>query len=259
MIFLISGIILLVAVYLITTFLLGRKRRNYFNAPFPQKWEKILRHNMPIYARIPKTLRPKFQRKVKEFLADILFEACGGLKKVSDEMALTIAGNASLLIINRPNFQLGSVLVYPGAFSEKQKGDPRDGESWTHGNVVFSWQRITRDIALHGNGQNVIIHEFAHQLDSSDGIAGGCPYFSVPADRKAWQRVSETELERLRSGDPTTVIDEYGAEDPAEFFATAVEAFFEKSAAMKIAHPELYTLLTKFFALDPATWGWGDD
>lgn len=246
--------IFLVAVGIVIAVVSARKREKFFAAPFPSEWEKILRRNVPLYAKIPETLRPKLHREIKEFLADVIFEACGGLKEVSDEMALTIAGNAAILSVNRTKFSLGSVLVYPGEFSAHGDSAPSDGESWTHGSVIFSWKRITRDIALHGNGQNVIIHEFAHQLDAADGIDGGMPYFRVPADRKAWQRVAANELERLRSGDPTTVIDEYGAENPAEFFATAVEAFFEKSVAMKTAHPELYALLEKLFGHDPASW-----
>ena len=248
-----------------------RRRAKFFAAPFPQAWEKILRRNVPAYAFLPSELREKFHRRVKEFLSEKTFEACGGLPRVTDEIAVTIAGGASLLVAAHPGDAwrtLHSVLVYPGSFAApgeesetdggliRRERDTRDGESWTHGSVVFSWKRITRDAALHGNGQNVVLHEFAHQLDSDDGIAGGRPEFADPADARAWADVSARELARLRGGDAGTVIDEYGAENPAEFFATSVEAFFENSTATKAAHPELYALLSKFFALDPASWGY---
>lgn len=264
-----AGVFLVGFVFLI---LRGNARRKkYFDAPFPKKWERILRRDVPAYAFLPDALRGKFHRRVKEFLAEKNFEACGGLTKISDEIALAVAGNASLLVMNRAGKAwrtLHSVLVYPEAFAApgdesetdggliRRERGTRDGESWTFGSVVFSRQRILRDIALHGNGQNVVIHEFAHQLDSDDGIAGGRPEFADPADARAWTDVSARELARLRSGDAATVIDEYGAENPAEFFATSVEAFFEKSSAMKRAHPELYALLSRFFALDPADWGY---
>jgi len=238
------------------------RKKRFFNAEFPAAWEKILRRNLPEYSGFSASERAKLHFRIKEFLSTKTFEACGGLARVSDEVALTIAGYASLLSMNRRGkawATLHSVLVYPGAFSapeeesetesglvERERGK-RDGESWTHGSVVFSWQRITRDIALHGNGQNVIIHEFAHQLDSDDGITGGNPPFSSPADAEQWRLVAARELKRLRSGDTGTVIDEYGAENPAEFFATSVEAFFGKPEAMKAAHPELYALLEKLF------------
>jgi len=249
------------------------RKRRFFSEPFPQNWEKILQRNVPVYAFLPDDLKKKLCQRIKEFLSEKTFEPCGGLSEVSEEIAVTIAAGASILTMNRGGVAwrtLHSVLVYPDAFAAPNKEETddgngeivrrvqgrRDGESWTHGSVVFSWQRILRDIALHGNGQNVIIHEFAHQLDSDDGIAGGRPHFQFSADAKAWQKISEKELKRLQSGDATTVIDEYGAENSAEFFATSVEAFFEKSTAMKRAHPELYALLARFFALNPASWNY---
>lgn len=260
---------LAVVVFLAVSLRSRMRRTRFFAAPFPQTWKKILLRNVPAYAILPNTLREKYHRRIKEFLSEKTFEACGGLKIVSDEMALTIAGYASLLSVNRAGpawSTLHSVLVYPRAFaapgeeSETEGGlvarerGTRDGESWTHGSVVFSWQRIARDIALHGNGQNVVIHEFAHQLDSDDGIAGGRPAFPDPADVRAWQNIAARELERLRSGDAGTILDEYGAENPAEFFAVSVEAFFEQPAETKRAHPEIYALLSRLFSLDPATW-----
>lgn len=260
---------LAVVVFLAVSLRAKRRRERYFAAPFPREWEKILLRNVPAYAILPNTLREKYHRRIKEFLSEKTFEACGGLKSVSDEMALTIAGHASLLSVNRSGTawsSLHSVLVYPRAFaapgeeSETEGGlvardrGTRDGESWTHGSVVFSWQRIARDIALHGNGQNVVIHEFAHQLDSDDGITGGCPAFSELSDVRAWQNIAARELERLRSGDAGTILDEYGAENPAEFFAVSVEAFFEQPIETKRAHPEIYALLSRLFSLDPATW-----
>lgn len=250
------------------------RRKKFFDAPFPKNWERLLRRNVPASAFLPDELREKFRRRVKEFLSEKTFEPCGGLPAITDDIALAVAGNASLLVMNRRGEAwrtLHSVLVYPEAFSAPADADDeeetadgvvrrererRDGESWTFGSVVFSRRRILRDAALHGNGQNVVIHEFAHQLDADDGIAGGCPPFADPADADAWKTVSEKERARLLAGDAGTVIDEYGAENPAEFFATSVEAFFEKSSAMKRAHPELYALLSRLFALDPASWGY---
>lgn len=250
------------------------KKRSFFSEPFPQEWEKILKRNVPIDAFLPDDLKKKLRKRIKEFLAEKTFEPCGGLSEISDEIAVTIAAGASILTMNRQGKAwetLHSVLVYQNAFAAPEAEDfedesgngivhrrreTRDGESWTHGNVVFSWQRILRDIALHGNGQNVVIHEFAHQIDSADGIAGGVPKFLTSEDARTWQKIASAELTRLRSGDATTVIDEYGAENLSEFFATSVEAFFEKSSAMKSAHPELYALLARFFALDPASWNY---
>ena len=49
-----------------------------------------------------------------------------------------------------------------------------------------------------------------------------------------------------------TVLDHYGATNPAEFFAVATESFFEKPVVLRRRHPELYTVLKTYYRLDPA-------
>src|SRR5262249_53015053 len=109
------------------------------------------------------------------------------------------------------------------------------------------------------DGRNVVLHEFAHQLDAESGWVEGAPRLESEGEAGAWKRIMSGELERharaVWSGMPT-VIDAYGAQSPAEFFAVAVETFFEKPGAMREAHPVLYGLLRGHFAQDPAeSWG----
>jgi hypothetical protein len=49
-----------------------------------------------------------------------------------------------------------------------------------------------------------------------------------------------------------SLIDTYGATDPAKFFAVIMEAFFEQPKALRTQHPQLYAELKKFFLRDPA-------
>jgi hypothetical protein len=56
-----------------------------------------------------------------------------------------------------------------------------------------------------------------------------------------------------RMGAPT-LLDTYGATNPAEFFAVITEAFFERPRALKARHPALYAELQRFFQQDPVTW-----
>ena len=60
--------------------------------------------------------------------------------------------------------------------------------------------------------------------------------------------------EQVDSGKRVKALDEYGAEDEAEFFAVATESFFERGEYLKTHHPELYQVLSEFYNLDPATW-----
>lgn len=232
----------------------SRARLSRFLAsPLPAEWWQIVVRDVPLAARIPCELRPRYERLIKEFVAEKNFEACGGLATVSDKIAMVVAANASLLALGRERRTwqaLRSVLIYPSSFRSRVAGagddELSDGESWSGGTVIFSQERILHDIAFAGNPRNVVIHEFAHQFADTEGVC-----LSQDFERK-WKGVLAAEMRRLQSGDARTILDEYGADDPAEFFAVGTEAFFETPEEMKKSHPELYAALSRIYALDPA-------
>ena len=123
--------------------------------------------------------------------------------------------------------------------------------------LVLAW-----DSTLHGardvrDGENVVLHEFAHQLDFESGDSNGTPLLGSNQRYASWARVLGAEYERLRrvgeEGRPS-VLDEYGAENPAEFFAVATEAFFERPVELRAKHAALYDELRAFYEQDPAGW-----
>ena len=103
----------------------------------------------------------------------------------------------------------------------------------------------------------MVLHEFAHQLDQELPGATGAPRLQRAADYAAWARVLGSAYERLVErvrNRQRTFLDRYGATNPAEFFAVATEAFFEKPVAFRRCQPELYEQLRELYGLDPASW-----
>ena len=159
------------------------------------------------------------------------FEACGSLDELTEEMCVTIAGQACLLLVNGRcgvYDKLTTILVYEDMYSagaqQNQdgtvgKGGTRLGESWEKGTVILSWKHSLRGPAIANDGQNLVIHEFAHQLDQWDGVADGAPLRAFVNEHKDWsknfQEAFEKHAKRLKAG-RKLVIDSYGATDPAE-------------------------------------------
>jgi len=179
-----------------------------------------------------------------------------------------VSAQAALLLLNRRTDyfpRLLSILVYPTAFAAPRLEHRADGtvlegredllgESWEHGTLVLAWDEVLRGAAHPGDGFNLVIHEFAHQLDSEWGHLEGAPGMGCPRKLAAWARVFRREYDRLveqvEQG-RRTFLDEYGATHPAEFFAVAVEAFFEQPLELEVNHPELHEQLKGFFHQDP--------
>jgi len=224
-------------------------------------------HDVPLARWLSAEERERLLRLVQVFLTEKHFEGCGGLT-VTEEMKIRIAAEACLLLLNLegPCYPtLRTVLVYPHGFVPKFAGSPGTGEiarspvpligeSWGDGVVVISWDDAVRGARNPVDGDNVVLHEFAHQLDAEDGAANGAPILP-PGALRTWGGVLSEEYERLRrdaADDRRSALDDYGATNKAEFFAVATEAFFEKPVQLEREHPALYTQLRQFYRQDPA-------
>ena len=234
----------------------------YYIVPLPAESIAFISANIYPYSRLSDDLKRQLHGYIKEFLYDKQFEGCGGLD-LTDEIRVTIAAQACLLLLNRQVRcypRLMSVVVYPSAYfapDEEGEEEVRLGESWTHGTVVLAWDSVKHGALNFVDGHNLVIHEFAHQLDQEDGDSDGAPILSSRSNYTVWARVLSDEYSRLRSRvekGKKTVLDSYGATHPAEFFAVASETFFEKPVQMRKKHPELFDELKLFYNVDPSEW-----
>lgn len=246
------------------------RRERIAARPFPAAWRGIMRRRVPLTRRLPADLLVQLRRHMQVFLAEKTFVGCNGFV-VTDEVRVTIAAQACLLLLNRPADYfpwLREILIYPGAFvvdrvRAMDAGVQQDqrrvlaGESWTRGRVVLSWDDVRTGAATADDGHNVVIHEFAHQLDQETGYANGAPDLGHRVRYQHWSAAfsaAYAELQRqLAAGEPTT-FNPYGAQAPAEFFAVATEAFFEQPARVADAAPAVYAELQRYFQVDPRQW-----
>ncbi len=269
---LVAGVAFLAIAWLVAQPLLGRRRRDALRArPFPAAWDAILARRVPHVRRLPPDLQSQLRSHIQVFVGEKDFLGCDGIE-ITDEMRVTIAAQACLLLLNRrtdffPN--LREILVYPGAFIvDRIRAEPSgvlqeqrqvlSGESWTRGQVIVSWQDTLDGAAVADDGRNVVIHEFAHQLDQEKGYANGAPHLPGRARYGRWSQALAHEFVRLQNDAALqlpSLFSYYGATAPAEFFAVATEVFFEQGALMAAGHPELYAELRDLYRVDPALWG----
>jgi Mlc titration factor MtfA (ptsG expression regulator) len=188
--------------------------------------------------------------------------------RLTEDMQVIIAAHACLLVLEHPGDpypDLDSILIYPGTFrprrfswtpsADSDEEDPALGESWKHGVVILAWDSTLAGAADPADGHNVVLHEFAHQLDAAGGRADGTPRLPDATALASWSTMLEHDFERLgREVEAGTqgVLDHYGATDRAEFFAVATEAFFERPAELQRERPALYEALRDYYRQDPA-------
>ena len=249
----------------------NRRREKLRNEKAPKEWIDILNRNFPLFGRLTPDDQKELLGHIQVFIDEKYFEGCGGLE-LTDEIRVTIAAQACLLLMHRdtdyyPN--LTSILVYPSGYTATEsryiggglwEEGPEDRLGHTAHNLgalVLAWHAAQHGALNPSDGSNVVLHEFAHQLDFENRSADGTPDLDTRAEYESWARVMTAEFDRLRQSIPydyDRVIDIYGAQNPTEFFAVATEAFFETPRALKSNHPELYEALMRYFRQDPVTY-----
>ena len=246
----------------------NHRRARILAETFPPAWREILARNVALVHKLDEAERKAFEDHVQIFVAEKHFEGCGGLT-LTDEMRVTIAGNACLLLLHLAHDDVfptvESILVYPSAYRAPEMvragGVVMDdvalaGEASRDGILVLAWNEVLR--SAHDPGHNVVLHEFAHALDQEDGPADGAPRLPTPAMYGPWARVLGAEYDQLTAAiqeGHATSIDPYGATNPAEFFAVVTEAFFGRPRDLQRKHLALYDQLKDFYRQDPAARG----
>lgn len=240
-------------------------RRELLAAPFPDAWLAIL-DGLPFYRRLDERGRQRVRDDLRVLIAEKEWEGCGGLE-LTDEIRVTIAAQASLLLLNIEHEyyrDVSAILVYPSAYRTApqqdalgivREGQANLGEAWQGGPVVLAWDAARGGALDPDDGHNLVLHEFAHKLDMLDGLADGTPPMRDRDQLTAWVETMTREFTALREASElgrATVLDDYGATNPAEFFAVATECFFEKSRELRERHPSLYAVLRDYYQQDPA-------
>lgn len=256
---------------MILNWLFGQRRR-LRDTPFPPEWEETLGRNCRHFAHLPADEQERLRNAVKIIVGERTWVGVDELV-VTDEMKVTIAAQAALLLLGVDDYyfdRVSSIVIHPRRFQSRstnadlhsrfQQVTPVVGEAYQIGPVVLLWQEALAGARGHAHGSNLVLHEFAHHLDSLDGEMGGMPPLPSQDAVSRWERVIERHYQQLvsdlRQG-YFTLLDEYGATSKAEFFAVATECFYERPRAMHEEHPELFQLLSDFYRIDPTAW-WPD-
>lgn len=239
--------------------------------PLSENWQDYLHRNIAHFPILNDKQQKRILKQIPKFITDKFWQGCAGLT-ITEEMRVTIAAQVCLMLLGLSHdyfSRVRTILVYPSAFmmpeetedgdDELEEGDGilvRQGETHSFGPVILAWDSVMKEARNPGLGQNVVIHEFAHQLDMLDGDFDGTPDLHGDAARK-WKAMLDSEFAQLqrsvRQG-YATFLGDYAASNKSEFFAVASERFFTLPHELKQHHPDLFELLRSGYVVDPREW-----
>ncbi|HAZ60683.1 MAG TPA: hypothetical protein DCY89_03815 [Gammaproteobacteria bacterium] len=249
----------------------ARRRQRIGAAPFPPTWVTLLEERLPLYLHLSTAERQHLQMRILQLLEAWQFVGCNGLA-VTDDMRLLVAAQAGVLALGHqsdPWPELREVLLYPDVFLSPHRIEHSggvveeglrelEGESWSGERVVLAWTEVEDGAADPHDGVNVVIHEFAHQLDALSGGTGGLPVLPPGVALETWTTAWSAAFERFcraveRRGDPDW-LDPAASENAGEFLAYVTEVFIECPWELEAREPAIYRLLVQVLGIDPLAW-----
>ena len=208
---------------------------------------------IPLFNHLPQNLKETLIFKIKRFINEKQFIL--RYIELTDEMKCLISFYACLPTIAYKNFcypSLKYIYIYPHTIIKdiSQNGVIKkevliSGES-IGDSVVIAWNEAKREI-FHYKKRNVIIHEFAHELDFEEGMIDGIPIFAI----KDFDNFKKIINETFKKANREKILDEYAFTNIAEFFAVTTEYFFLRPKTLKLHYPKLYNEYKKIFNFDP--------
>jgi Mlc titration factor MtfA (ptsG expression regulator) len=254
----------------IFSWLRNRRRKKLLAEPFPIRWEPFLRNNVAHYNHLSEPEQAKLRDITRILIAEKHWEGASGLY-VTEEMKVTIAAQAGLLLLGLDHdyyARVESIVVYPGKFRTPVREDGweddelsdtiAEGQAVYRGPVILSWEDVLPEGRDPDEGYNVVIHEFAHQLDYLDNAINGTPPLGDRDLEARWVYVMTVAFEdhrrMIRKGETETFFSEQAADNETEFFADASEAFYCRPHDMRAMYPNVYRLLAAYYRVDPVRW-----
>lgn len=220
--------------------------------PLGPKHRDILRKYAIIYQRLGPEEQRIFERKVSIFLNEKTWIGSG--IEVVVEMKVMIAACAAQLLRGFPEVELrhfDRIVVYPDSYRNHRSGRVHQGEVRPKlGMIIISWDDFLHGYAHSRDAHNVGLHEMAHALWFENSIVNGESHFLDTRLLNEWHKMAESEVRRIKAHEPSYFRD-YAGTNQAEFFAVAVEYFFEQPAEFKAAMPAYYANLSALLKQDP--------
>jgi hypothetical protein len=238
-----------------------RRRLQPEPATFDDAWDDVLRTRFAHWSVLDDAELDRMRLLIAAFVAETRWEAANGFD-LTEDIEVLIAAQASMLLLGLeldeyPN--VTSVIVHPSTMRRtglrtgqvvSHGATPLAGQAFYRGPVLLSWSAAARGARSPQGGENVVYHEFAHQLDMLDGVVDGTPPLGDVEAAARWTEVCTAAFRRVRRG--SSVLRPYAATNPAEFFAVATELFFNRPLDLVEHEPALYAELHAFYGQDPA-------
>lgn len=228
-----------------------------FRRKLSSKELSILEGKFPFFGRLSPVHRKEFLEKMEIILTSKKFIGRGGISEVTSEMEILITATIAMVTFGWKRLRLAhfhTILVYPNVyFSSSEKTYHRGEVNPKFGLIVVSWQCFLQGFLDETDGINLGIHEIAHALKLANQIDTDGEKEFDPQAWKEYKGLVSAEIEKVKAGENSFFRKSAGLNEH-EFFAVALESFFERPWEFFSAMEEFYLVLVRLLKQDPRVW-----
>ncbi len=235
-------------------FALFRIGRHLLERGHERRLEADLLQHFPYYTGLPPEDRARFRERInglldaKEFIGR-------GLEITRSMRTLVSASIVQLTFGLRPVSlsHFTRIIIYPDKYRSRIGKSDHVGEvNVGFKAIVLSWKRFVEDYRVGDDARNLGLHEMAHALWFQNRIGDEDEQEVLdPFLLREWRDLAQLEATRINAG-RSRLFRKYAGENQEEFFAVAVEYFFERSGDFKREMPDLYDRMSRLLNQDPA-------
>ena len=218
----------------------------------PRAVRVVLAKNFIYYQRLSLQQQQIFEQRVIRFIRQKQFIGRG--LEVNQTMRVLIAAAAVQLTFGLPDIALRHfkrIIIYPDQYYSTITHRYHKGEVNPAAQaIVLSWNNFLAGYAQPEDSLNLGLHEMAHALEIENMVENDEYDFLSPVLWQRWQEQARVYRASMQH-QPSALFRDYAATNDQEFFAIAVENFFERPTTFKAHAPELYDTLTQLLRQDP--------
>lgn len=235
------------------------QRHSYLRRPRLSAADKVyLEDNFPYYQRLNPNHKDEFVKKLEMVLKGRSFIGRSEIRVITQEMKLLIGATIVMVTFGFRDLRLphfSKILIYPDTYYSTISKQYHRGEvNPRHGIIVLSWNCFLRGLENETDGENLGIHEIAHALKLENIIKGNdeSDFFDLSTYME-YKTLALEEIAIINSGSDS-FFRSAGGINEHEFFAVALENFFERPHPFFQYNSKLYGTLVRLLRQDPRVW-----
>jgi Mlc titration factor MtfA (ptsG expression regulator) len=217
-------------------------------------YQPYLQKYFPVYNKLNEEERDLFERRVQKFINMKTFVSRGEIKEITPEMKAIIAGTAIQITIGYPDVYFShfrTIIIYPDKYYSRITKQYHNGEVNKLGVIVLSWKNFMEGFRDPRDGVNLGYHEMAHALKLEEIVDNEDYSFTDSFTLREFETEAMKEMKKVKESPANeSFLREYAATNLSEFFAVAIENYFERPKELKEYNIKLYKLLSEILNFD---------